>query len=63
MDVRNNAEGVTLKVKTKEGSSTLKGKKVALTCGRWISELVPEVKGILKSVRQTVTFWKMKDMQ
>ena len=36
---------------------------MALSCGRWIGRLVPSVKNIAKQVRQTISFWKMKDSQ
>jgi glycine/D-amino acid oxidase-like deaminating enzyme len=58
--VQNNPKGVTLQLKVNGQSKSITSKKVALSCGRWITELVPEVKDILKSVRQTIAFFDMK---
>jgi len=56
----NNAEGVVLQISNQSGPRTIGCKKVALSCGRWIMKLVPEVKGLLKEVKQTVGFLEMK---
>ena len=63
IDIKNTSKGVTLKVKSNKEEKIIVSKKVALTCGRWIGQIVPEVKDILKSVRQTVSFLKMKNPQ
>jgi hypothetical protein len=38
----------------------LQCKKASLSCGRWIGKLIPQMNGIAKEARQTVSFWHMK---
>ena len=60
MSLQNNSKGVILKLKEKDSKVlTVFAKKVSLSCGRWISKLVPVVSPVLKEVRQTTTYWKM----
>ena len=59
--LENNSKGVTLKLKTKNETKNVFAKKVALTCGRWMGKLVPPLQKILSPVRQTISFWKMKN--
>ena len=61
INIENSAKGVTLRLKTKNEMKTIFAGKVALTCGRWMGKLVPALKSILKPVRQTISFWKMKN--
>lgn len=57
----NQAGGVILELKTKKDTRMIFANKVALTCGRWMTKLVPALKTILKPVRQLVSYWEMKD--
>ena len=63
VNIENTSKGVTLKLKTKNEIKTIFAKKVALTCGRWMGQLVPSLQKILKPVRQTISFWKMKNRE
>ena len=61
LELTNKKERVTLKLKSNGKVQKISSKKVALTCGRWISKLFPPLKKILNPVRQTISFWKMKN--
>lgn len=61
LSIVNNSKLVTLNIKTKNEVKKITATKVALTCGRWISKLVPVVERVLIPVRQTITFWNMKN--
>ena len=53
--------GVSLELKKKNNERlNIFAKKVSLSCGRWIGKLLPFVNPILKEVRQTISYWKMK---
>jgi hypothetical protein len=61
VSLKNNAQGVSLELKRNNNEKfNIFAKKVALSCGRWIGKLAPIVNPVLKEVRQTITFWKMK---
>ena len=40
VEIKNTSKGVSLKVKSKNEVKTIMSKKVALTCGRWIGQIV-----------------------
>lgn len=61
VSIKNNANGVTLQLKKENQVKKIFAKKVSLNCGKWIGKLVPSVRSILKEVRQTTTYWRMKD--
>lgn len=60
LSITNNPKLVTLKIKTKDQVKEIGARKVSLNCGRWISKLVPAVDKILIPVRQSISFWNMK---
>jgi glycine/D-amino acid oxidase-like deaminating enzyme len=59
--IKNDEKGCIILANKKEYSYVFKGGKVALCCGRWIQKLAPVVENIVKSVKQLVTYWKMKN--
>lgn len=60
ISVINTEDGVVVQANRKEGKLNLRTKKAALSCGRWISGLVPEISKLVEGVRQTVSYWQMK---
>lgn len=60
VSVENNQKIVKLKLKTKEKVRQITTEKVALTVGRWIGKLVPEVSKILVPAKQFNSYWIMK---
>lgn len=60
MEIISREKGVTIHAVQKEKKLELRAKKIALSCGRWITRLVPELKEMVTGVRQTVSYWEMK---
>lgn len=61
LSINSNKNIVHLELKNKQSKYMITAKKVSLSCGRWISRLVPETKNILHQVRQTIAYWKMEN--
>lgn len=59
----NDETGVYLTIKNIDLNNVyvLRAKKAALSCGRWIGKLVPDINKIVQQVKQTVSYWKMKN--
>ncbi len=59
----NDETGVYLTIRNKnhQGVYILRAKKATLCCGRWIGKLIPELGNIVKPVKQTVSYWKLKN--
>ena len=60
LEVINDAKGATLTIRKGDQTRRVKCKQAVLTCGRWISSLVPEMKGLVREIRQTASIWEME---
>lgn len=47
LSVENNEKGVKININSQGKSGIILTKKVALSCGRWIGKLVPEMKNLV----------------
>lgn len=48
LSVENNEKGVRLNINTQGKTGSISAKKVALSCGRWIGKLIPEMNKLVR---------------